>query len=188
MYSVDEIIYQDGNFTKSVYVDQNNEFKVFVYMDTPTVERENYGTTRESILIDFNVTDIDSVIEVGSLIVELYSVETKIQEKVLSVGQTSVLFVDLLANRHYDVKVIADYDLEDSLGLNSDVVMYSGSFTTLSNALPSAVIKNLVVSSNNILFDVTYHDDDGVTEIAGLSVAVYDGDTLVRETLISGST
>lgn len=160
IYSVDEIIYQDGNTTKSVYVDENNEFKVYVYKDTPVVERENYETTRSSISIDFNVTDIDSVIEEGSLIVELYSGETKITETVLLTGQTSVLFDNLFANKNYDVKVIADYDLDDSFGMNSNVTMYSGAYTTLSNALPSAQIKNLVVSSNSIVFDVIYHDDD----------------------------
>ena len=39
IYSVDEIVYQDGDNTKTVYVDDNNEFKVYIYKSSPTVER-----------------------------------------------------------------------------------------------------------------------------------------------------
>ena len=62
IYSVDEIVYRDGDNTKTVYVDSNNEFEVYVYKDLPTVERENYELEKDTISIDFNVVDTDSVI------------------------------------------------------------------------------------------------------------------------------
>ncbi len=187
IYSVDEIIYQDGDNTKTVLVSENNEFKVYVYKDAPTIERENYSLDRDSISIDFNTIDVDNVIATNSLIVELYSGETKVTNKILAVGQTNVEFTGLLSDHNYEVKVIVDYNLDDSNGDIDDVLLYSGAFATLANALPSATITNLEVSSNSIVFDVVYHDDNEVTSSGGLSVAVFNGDILVRQTQITGS-
>ena len=187
IYSVDEIIYQDGANSKTVYVENNNEFKIHVYKDLPEIERENYSVSRDSILIDFDVVDTDSVIAEGTLIVELFSGETLVEDQVLEIGQDTIEFTDLLADHHYEVKVRADYDLDDSFGENSEVLIYSGTFATIANSLPSAIVSNLVVSENSITFDLTYNDEDDVTSLAGLSVAIFDGDVLYRETDITGT-
>ncbi len=189
IYSVDEINYLESSNSKTVFVDNvdNNEFKIYVYKDLPTVERENYSLTRNSISIDFKVDDFDSVIQSGTLVAELYSGETKVAEEALAVGQSNIEFTDLFANKQYDVKVVADYDLDDSNGVISNVVLYAGPFLTLANALPSATINNFKVSSNSISFDLEYIDVDTVTALSGLKVAIYQGDDLIRETLVSGS-
>jgi len=187
IYSIDEINYLDGSNSKTVFISDNNEFKVYVYKDIPIVERENYSLNRSSISIDFNITDIDLVIISGSLTAELYSGDLKVSEQVISTGQTNVEFTDLLANKQYDVKVIADYNLDNLDGVVNNVVLYSGPFLTLPNALPSAVISNFNVSSNNVTFDVIYNDEDLVTDFGGLSVVVYQDDVIIREMIINGT-
>jgi len=188
IYSVDEIIYQDGANSETVYISNNNEFAVYVFKDEPTVERENYDLDKDSISIDFIITDFNSVIEPGSLVAELYSGETLIDSEDLVVGESSVNFDELLANKHYEVKVSATYDLDDSTGEKTDVPLYSGLFATLSNSLPSGQIQNVVINSNKVTFDVVYNDGDEVTMPGGLSVGVYKEDELIEEFGLMGST
>lgn len=187
IYSVDEIIYQVGANSKIVYVENNNEFKIHIYKDLPEIEREDYSASRDSISIDFDVVDTDNVIAEGTLIVELFSGETLVEDQELEVGQDTIEFTSLLANHHYEVKVRADYDLDDSFGESTEVLIYSGTFATVANSLPSSIVSNFVVSENSITFDLTYNDEDDVTSLAGLRVAIFDGNTLYRETEITGT-
>ena len=187
VYSVDEIVYQDGDKIKTVFVEENNEFKIYVSKSSPTVERENYSLTRDSISVDFNVVDADDVIVTNTLVAELFSGETKVDEKTISVGQSNVAFTDLLANKNYEIKVKANYDLDNSFGLNTNVALYSGSFSTIANSLPSATINNFLVTSNSITFDVVYDDNDLVTQDGGISAKIFDGNTLVLQTQITGT-
>jgi len=187
VYSVDEIIYKDGDKIDNEFIEEDNEFKIYVYKEVPIVERENYSLTRDSVSVDFDIEDYDDVIVSNSLVAQLFSGETKVDEKLLSVGQSNVTFTSLLANKNYEIKVKANYDLDDSLGLSTNVALYSGSFSTIANALPSASIKNFLVTSNSITFDVQYNDNDLVTFDGGISVKVFDGNTLVRQTQITGT-
>jgi|GEM_PF-1274793 len=187
-YSVDRISYLDGETTNNISGFSGNEFQVFVYKDLPRVERENYTLTKDEISIDFNITDVDDVIEPSTLIAYLYAGETEIDSQVISSGLTTVTFSSLLANKHYEVKVVASYNLNDSNGVLSNVVLYSGTYSTLANGLPSASINNVIVSSNSVDFDISFTDEDDVVTIAGLSVGIYNGDTIVDEVNLTGST
>ena len=185
-YSVDRINYIDGENSKSVSSFDNNEFKIYVINEIPTVTRENYNLTRESISIDFNIEDIDAVITAGTLKALLYSGETLVLEKETVVGLTNVEFTDLLADKHYEVQIIASFDRNDSLGVLTDVVLYSGTYSTLSNGIPSALVSGVIVSSNEVAFNIDFTDLDDVVVQGGLSVEIYNGDTLVDSTNISG--
>ena len=188
IYSVDRINYLDGETSLAVSVTTNNEFEIYVYKDVPTVTRENYELTENTVSIDFNVIDVDDVISAGSLKAQLYSGETLAQSFDLSTGLSNVVFFGLLADRLYEVKIVASYNLDDNKGTQANMVLYSGTYTTLSNGLPSASIQNVNVTSNTVYFDVDFTDDDNVTVAGGLSVAIYNGETLVDHVDISGST
>ncbi len=177
VYSVDRINYLDGENTKTVEGFSNNEFMVYVFKEAPAVERENYDLSRESISIDFNITDNDNVIAPGTLKALLYSGETLVAEQVLTKGFTTVEFTSLLANKNYEVKVVASYNLDDNTGLVSNYALYSGTYLTLENGLPSATIDNVDVSSNSVEFDVEFVDDDDVVVEGGLSVVIFNGNT-----------
>lgn len=176
--SLDEITYKDGNNTKSVLVSTNNIFNKYVFKNTPTVERESYSVNQETITVNFDILDLDSVITTDSLIAELYSGETLIDYEFIAPGQTLVTFSDLLSNKNYEIKVKANFDLDDNTGFKSDVVLYSGEFSTLNNSIPNASLSNITVTSNSIVFDVTYVDNDSVTKVNGITVGIFKDDVL----------
>ena len=174
--SLDEIEYKSGDVSKTVVVSTNNEFNKYVYKNRPTVERESYSVTKDSIIVNFDISDNDEVITANTLIAELYSGETLIASQTIISGRIEVVFESLLANKSYDVKVKADFDLDDNQGYNTEVVIYSGPFSTFDNSLPSATIINTDITSNSIVFDIEYNDNDNVTVENGISVGVFEGD------------
>lgn len=188
IYSVDRINYLNGDNSVSVNITTNNQFELYVYKDAPTVTRENYALTREQISIDFNVVDTDQVITPTTLKAYLYAGETLVESKEIQTGLITVSFNGLLANRLYEVKIIASYDLDDNTGSKNNAVLYSGSYSTVANGLPSATISNVEITSNTVTFDVSYTDTDQVVVPGGLRVAIYNGDTLVDTMNITGST
>jgi len=188
IYSVDRINYLDGDNSVSVNITSNNDFKVYVFKGAPTVTRENYSLTREQISIDFNIVDNDMVITDGTLIAYLYAGETLVEQKPVETGLVQVNFNGLLANRLYEVKILASYDLDDNTGPKNNVVLYSGSYSTVANGLPSATISNVEITSNMVTFDVSYTDTDQVVVPGGLHVGIFNGDTLIETLNITGST
>lgn len=188
VYSVDRINYLDGENSLHTTVSSNNEFAIYVYKDAPTVTRENYALTQESITVDFRITDVDTVIQPSTLRAMLYAGETLIAQQTISSGFTTVTFDGLLSNRLYEFKIIADYDLDDGNDLQDEVTLYSGSYSTLANGLPSASVQNVTVTSNAVQFDVAFTDTDDVVVAGGLHVAIYNGDTLVDTIQIAGGT
>lgn len=191
-YSIDRISYLNGENTFTIENFNNNLFEVFVYKDTPTVERENYDLDRDSIIIDFDITDDDDVIITDSLIAKLYSGETLVKEELLVKGLATVNFSGLLANKQYEVKVEASYDLLDGNGIIADYVLYSGTYSTDSNGLPSAAIVNTTISSNSVSFSVDFTDTDSVIAIGSLQAIIFKGEERLTDAeytkVISGST
>ncbi|AIO19327.1 hypothetical protein KQ51_01451 [Candidatus Izimaplasma bacterium HR1] len=180
IYSVDRVSYLDGESTLTVEGFSNNEFRVYVFKELPRIERENYNLTRNTISVDFNIIDIDDVIDPLTLKAELYSGETRVATKDISSGMVSVEFTDLLANRYYEVKVEASYDLDDGNGVQTSVVLYSGTYLTLSNGTPTALINNVDVTENEVSFDVDINDTDEVIQAGRLRVEIYNGETKVQ--------
>ncbi len=187
-WTINEIVYKDGDNSESVReFSVNEKFKSYVYKEVPTVVRENYTLYRESISVDFKITDSDSVVNEGTLKAQLFAGETLVEEQVLTDGIITVVFDGLLSDKQYEVKVKGTYDLDDTNGTLTNVILYSGSFTTLANGIPSAEIKNIVVTSNKVVFDIDFSDKDSVVVPGGLSIGIFQGDLLVDEISINGS-
>lgn len=186
--SLDKIIYKSGAISETVLVSNDNEFIKYVYKNIPTVERESYTVTQDTIVVSFDILDIDTVIVTDTLIAELYSGETLVSSKILSLGQSEVVFSLLLSNKNYEIKVKANFDLDDNQNLKTEVVLYSGPFSTLANSIPSATIINAVVTSNSIIFDVVYNDEDEVTRPNGISIGVYKDEVFLYAIGLESST
>jgi len=154
---------------------------LYVYKDEPVAERNDYAISQTAIEVDLTIEDIDEVILEGTLLAQLFIGETLIEEKAVALGETVVSFSGLLTNKTYDVKVKADFDLDDLNNVRHDVVLYSDQYTTLSKSTPNAQISNIDVSSNNVMFDVTFEDSDAVLLTDGLSVALYKDDACVLD-------
>lgn len=187
--SLDEIAYKNGDISEKVLVSSNNEFNRYVFKTMPTVEREDGKTVigSDSITVEFDIQDLDEVIVDNTLVAELYSGETLVGSKILTMNDTEVVFESLLSNKNYEVEVKANFDLDDNDGFRTNVVLYSAPFTTKNNSLPNASIINPEVTSNSIVFEVVYQDENEVTKDGGISVGVYLEDVMVDEIFITGS-
>lgn len=188
IYSVDRINYLDGENNQYVTITNNNEFRVYVYKDLPSISRENFSTTIESISVDFNIEDEDSVILPDTLIAYLYSGETLIDSESIESGLITVTFTGLLAHRDYEIKIIGSYDLDDGNDVQSNIPLYSETYSTLRKGLPSASIENVETSSNSVTFDVNFNDEDNVVTPGGLVVGIYNDDILVDSINLTGTT
>lgn len=183
--SLDEIVYRVNNISKSVLVSANNEFKVYIYKNMPTVERESYAVTQDSITINFDISDSDEVIYTDKLIAELYLGEDLKDSKVITNLSDPIVFSELLSNKNYDVRIKADYNLDDSLGAKRNIVLYSSLFSTLDNSIPYGSFANYEVTLGSIDANILYIDENNVTEQNGLNVAIYSGDEVVPFATIS---
>lgn len=186
-YSVDKINYIDGETSQSINVIANNEFLVYVFKSPPTVTRENYEVQQDTISVDFRASDNDDVIVDGTLIAYLYEGDNLVTQQPLQDGLATILFEDLTTDFLYDLKVYANYDLDDGSGVQEDILLYSGSYTTLAKQTPSATITITEVTSSSVRFDVTVTDNDGVIVTNGLSVGLFSNDVLVQSIPITGN-
>lgn len=173
IYSVDEVIYDDGPLSKSVQVSTNNTFKIYNFKSTPIVTRETPIISNESIQIPFVINDIDNVIVASSLVAILYSEGVEPVEVPLQTGKSTATFTGLSSNRPYEVKVRASFNLDDSNGLQSNVVLYSATLLTSANATPIATVNNAFVSTNGVAFDVTYVDNKNITVPGSIEIRLY---------------
>lgn len=186
-FDLTDINFFDGADSRDVIVDSNNnEFNVYVYKDEPTAARENYSLSQDKIQIDFNINDIDEVIEEDTLIIELLSDGNIISSEIVTAGFVSIEFDNLLTDKMYEIKVRADYNIDDNTGDHEEVVLFNGTFTTLPTILPSAVLGEITIGSTDLTFDVTFKDVDSVTTTGGVSVQLLKDDVVVKEVQITG--
>ncbi|MBN2604417.1 MAG: hypothetical protein JXR62_01180 [Bacilli bacterium] len=187
VYSIDEVVYDDGPLSKSVEVNSNNTFKVYVYKNTPTVLRESYVVSNETIRVDFAITDTDNVIEANSLVAELYAEEELLESVNITTGKTFAEFTNLPSDGLYEVKVRASFDLDDSNGLKNHVILYSDTFVTYANAAPVAIVSNAVVSGDQIVLNVSYTDEYQITIPGSIYVGIYKDNQLQELVSIQGT-
>ncbi|MCF7926148.1 MAG: hypothetical protein K9L74_01040 [Candidatus Izimaplasma sp.] len=187
-FQITEIVYFVGDNSFNIRDFSNDKFDIYVYKEVPKIERKNYETTKNEILIDFKIRDVDEVIIANTLKAQLFAGETLIEEVIIPTGDLTVVFDRLLTNKPYTIKIKGAYNLDNDQGLQENVVLYSDTYTTLSNEIPTATISNLVVKSNTATFDVGFTDNDAVLRPGGLKVALYKDDEFVKETIITGAT
>ncbi len=186
-YRIDEIVYDDGSISKSVIVTSSNSFKIYTFKNAPTVTRNALPSLNDSLQVEFTIEDTDDVILNNSLKAELYLGEEKIDEVFIDTGIVLVEFDGLSSDNNYYIKVRASYDLDDSNGLNIDEILFSGVFLTVANAAPIATVNNSYVSSDSVVFNVTYTDPSNVTTEDSIYVAIFKNDVLKEMVPIQGS-
>jgi hypothetical protein len=187
IYHIDEVVYDDGSISKSVLVNTDNTFKLYIHKNAPTVTRESYVVLNDSIQVDFVIEDVDNVISENSLVAELFSGEIKVDEIILTAGNISAVFNDLPSDNHYEVKVRASYDLDDNNGINNNILLFSDVFVTFANSAPIAIISNAFISSDEIVLNVSYTDSNNVTIPGSIYVGVFKDDVLEEMVSIQGT-
>ena len=179
LFEVDEVVYRDGAIMRGVDATSNHQFKVFVYRDLPVLSRVNYGLEKDQISIVFSLIDDDQTIIEDGAVVKLYTNDSVVAEETLQVGTQTVTFDQLFTDQQYEVRVYATYDLEDGFGLREDELLYSDIYTTASNRQPTASIERIQLFENRIVFDVELLDNDDTLLEDGLSVGLFEDDTLI---------
>lgn len=183
-YILQEIVYQDGETSKTVSVSQENRFDIYVYKENPIVALELAQLDKDYLELDFLITDTDVVLAPYSLIASLYSDGVFLESEELGVGTQNVKFEGLNTDNIYEVKVTGDYNLEDGEGLINDALLFSGLYSTLSNQSPTARIEGLTKTANDVTFDLIYNDLNNVTQTDGLVVKLLKDEVVVEEQII----
>lgn len=184
VFSIDEIKYTNGDNTERAIVSGENEFKVYIFKELPTIERDGFSLGQDYITLAFTKTDIDNVFVDGTLRAELYSGESTKETILITDDMESVTFTGLLSSNTYEMRFVANYDLDDNEGVKEDVILYSGEFSTQQKAIPSAKINNVFLEGSKVTFDVEYTDENGVIIEDGLTVQIYEGEEFVASAVI----
>ena len=180
VYSLDEIKYTNGDKTEKTLL-SGSEFKIYVYKDLPSIERTDYSVGQNYIYVEFDQIDVDGVIESGTLTAQLYSGENSVETIVIGPNDVSVRFDNLLASNSYDLRFVADYDLDNNKGIKEHEVLLPLQFSTTAVTIPFAHITNIDVFSNSVTFDADFEDVDGVIVENGLNVHIFDGETSIMQ-------
>lgn len=153
------------NNTQQVNVDKNNEIKVTVLKDKPTVEQFGYSENIDNTLsAKFNLVDIDRAMINGKIII--FNGDTAIKEQNLVAGENTITFVpsDI---KNYVLKVIADYDLDMNV-LEED----ANEYTNITLLTADITIGNRKLEVKDIIRILVYKQTaDGVEEVQELSEA-----------------
>jgi hypothetical protein len=164
---------EDYAFTSDTYVTLANGI--------PSAVINNIEIDANKVTLDVDLTDSDNVIVDGGLRVVIYKgVDFKAETYIMS-DVTDVFFDDLLNDTEYTVKVIADFDLNDSYLEYTDRVLSSYTFTTLPREIPLPKIQNLSLEENSIDFDLKVENEDGIIVIESMYVNLYIKDEVGDE-------
>lgn len=98
------------NNSKELIITENNEIKVTVLKDKPTVEQFGYKENMDAtITASFKINDQEETITGGKVLV--LKNETIVKEQAIEKNENTITFQPE-ENQNYIVKVIADYDLD----------------------------------------------------------------------------
>ncbi len=149
--------------SKEIIISENNEFRLTVLKDKPTVEQFGYKENIDAtISASFKVIDLENTITGGKAIVLKNG--TIVKEQALENGLNTITFMPE-ENQNYIVKVIADYDLDMNV-LESDANEYHD--VTLLEADITLGARKFEMK-DIIRTSIYKQTDDGVVEISNLS-------------------
>ncbi len=143
----------------------------------PTIRIIDVVSHETSISFDVTSTDFDQVGEIIS--VELYLGNSLVQTLT---DFSSLLFSNLRYNTEYRIKVTYMYDYHDGQG-ETEIYDYIDIKTLPTTGSPEVVIKDVVVGSNTVSFELNIKDPNHVGSI--LSVELFNLDGLLMDTLDS---
>lgn len=148
--------------SKELTVSSNNEIKVTVLKDRPTVEEFGYKENMDAtISATFKVIDEEEAITGGKVLVLKNGITVK--EQTLEKGQNTVTFQPE-ENQNYVVKVIADYDLDMNV-LEEDANEYKN-MTLLEADITLGARK--FEMKDIIRTSIYKQTEDGVVEVSNL--------------------
>lgn len=181
----------------------NNDYTVYIYADydlddgegvrndvllatttftTPKREIEDISTetvslTEDSLTLSIDATQLfDSVIVDNMRIKAIDSASGELlKSSDLLTQQLTFKLNQLYANQTIDIEIEVTYDLEDGQDLRTEV-LHESSFTTMSNAIPSASVENVDAVQGGLEFSVQLNDADNTVVPDTLRAIIYHDD------------
>lgn len=95
-----------------------------------------------------------------------------------------VLFSGLDTNKTYEVRIVADYNLQDGSADQLEVTLDSENITTLEKFVPNVIVSNIVLTYDGVTFDIDIDDFDNVLTATPVVVSLYNIDGLVAERIL----
>lgn len=176
-FRVDAVTYQDGERDRDVLIGENRTALVGVAVESPisaAISEVSYGLDTLAFTVfaedPYGLLDFSN----GTLKAVVYDGAGIVAEKILSIGETAVLFEGLRPNTVYQYAVVGYYnDLsEEGFGLR---MLAKDALRT-----ESAVLFDEAVLEKDVLtFAFSRHEGWQNGEIT--SLALYEGDQLLRE-------
>jgi hypothetical protein len=148
----------------------------------PTASISNVTINQNDLVMNLSVTDVDNVIT-GNITAILYDdTDTALVTLTnLIVGDQTLVFpYDLGYDAYYRVVVYADYNLLDDTGLQTNEIIGGPRIiNSFSERTPQVDIDNVVVTQDQITFDVEVFDNDNIIVGGTIEARLYLEGTLV---------
>ena len=150
---------------------------------SPTVQLSDEQITVDRLRFNLRLSDPSNVLEAGSLRMRLIRGDQTIVTRTLNVNQLNNLsFDNLLSDNDYRVEILGNFDLGDSLGRQTDVVLLERSLRTLARELPNLDLQVLSVSDIQAQFRISEIPDLVDLDSGDIEVHLFDATgTLLAE-------
>ncbi|MFW6284741.1 MAG: hypothetical protein ACOC2X_00035 [Bacillota bacterium] len=175
LYEIEEIEYIDEEGVKSIELDEDNAYTLFVMRSVPEATFEEISVDNSSIEFELNIEDSDETLSEASLEL-VHEEDGVIREEPVEAGVMTHEFDDLRSDTAYSLRVVASYETDDpevSGGMVEDEVI--GETETIeTEALdePTVDITNESVDETSYTFDLEHENLEEVIENDALTVKI----------------
>ncbi len=141
----------------------------------PTASLNILTVSEDTIHFDINLNDeLNTIIDQG-LRLKLYLGETLIETKVVDLSTlTDQSFTQLLNNNTYTLRIIADYDLGDTVGVREDRLLFELNVKTEMRRLPDINVSVVSLTENEMIVRIDAALLDEAIALHNLYVSIYD--------------
>lgn len=185
-YEVEEIEYTDEEGVKSIEVDEDNVYTLFVMRSTPEATFEDIDTSSDSLAFELDIDDPDDTLRDARL--EIVHEEEGVVDHVDVATDAGVMnheFDRLFSDTAYSLRLTASYETDspEASGdiVEDEVIGESSDIETEALEEPTIDIENTSVDETNFTFDLERLDPDEVMENDALTLRVLQGDDEVSE-------
>ena len=138
-----------------------NYFYSGITLKSPIAETTDIVADKDSVLFNTNILDSDDTIVDATIFAKLYMNNVFVKQILLDNDNNPLETFDLLySNTLYRVDIVANFNLANGSGIQTDQVIETFSFTTDYKVAPIGDIIDTTITDTSITVDVTSTDDD----------------------------
>lgn len=154
----------------------------------PTASIQNLSVASNKVRFDVYVEDEDNVLVDGGLSAVVFDEDNLVVAEVpITMAFSTVEFDGLLNDAYYNIRVLADYDLDDGASIQYNQIIGSRTIETSAQTVPELTIENKIVEENLISFDILLDETQSVIIVDTMYANLYFEGNLVNTVDISGT-